>query len=137
VSFHTLLNINGESIGSHWTGWPGALNLLAKGGDPTPIGGWTYSSSTPGVVAGSQSQQGYCFMNSYFSNGQYYPALWYYNTQTQATQALAYHGQPTAYGVLDYISYNSVSTAGDGTTLFMASITNAAADVDRAYFVRK
>ncbi len=135
VAFNSQLNINGESVTSHWTGWPGALTLIAKGGDETPIDNLYYTNYQPSLSGGANAANGYAFVNPY---GQNAPGLWYYNTQTQTTTDIAYLGQIMGIGVYNALDSQSLCTSADGTSTYRAGFVGPGIDDDEnsAFFRR-
>lgn len=127
VLFQCSLNNGGSSTSSHWTGWPGALSLLAKSGDPAP-GGMTWGAAQT-FSGGSLSQNGTCFARAVSDGNGSHGGLWYHNGQS--TQAIGYKSGPGPLGTYNSVFAESAMSNGNGTVAFRARF-NQASHVDTA-----
>jgi len=131
VLFQCTLNHGGSSTSSHWTGWPGALTLLARSGDSAPLG-MTWGASQTGS-GGSLSESGTCFARQVHDGTATRSGLWYNNGQW--THAVAYAYGPGPIGSYQSVLAESAMSNGGGTIAFRARL-NQPADSD-SVIIRK
>jgi hypothetical protein len=107
---------DGQETTSHWTGWPAALEMLARGGDLSPVG-LPYGGANT-FSGGTVTQDGMVFARQVINGGSGYSGLWYHNGQW--TEAVAYSSGPGPIGAYTTIYPESAMAAANGTTVFRA-----------------
>ena len=101
---------------SRWRGWPGGLQLLAKHGDPTPLGG-TLGGGFPDFWTMSLPTEGASFVENIENVTGATPAVWMSNGVLESVVAA---GQPGPIGTYQDFAPFSPATTIDGTVALVA-----------------
>ncbi len=123
VAFDIPLNGASNAKWSRWRGWPGGLSLLAKEGDPTPLGG-TFAGEHEGFWTMGTTADGASFVERFENDAGLQRAVW--RVEDTIESALV-EGGVGPLGTYEEISGDVPATAVDSTLATFArfAIANA------------
>ncbi len=121
VALDVSLNGASATTSSRWRGWPGALECVVKGGDPSPIGG-TFEANAPFFWSLGMSADGVGFGMTVQLPAGDLMGLWHAEDGT--IEPIALEGQASPIGDFVQLSHTNGDAfraiASDGSTAFMA-----------------